>query len=493
MSKFEDNRREIVNKIIDKIQNENLTFTDVWNRESCRPQNSLSGAKYNGANRIILGYSAVEKGYKDPRWATFIQAKNAGWKMAKGTKSVTCEKWIFPEEKTIEIGGKLVTKEEKPFPKQFYLFNAEQFENVPPFEVPLKLQKEKAYEILQDVINSSEIEIKEIGQDRAYYSPDKDHIVMPPFETFSNDEGLLETVLHEMVHSTGHKSRLNRPHGMKGTNEYAREELIAELGAIFLKQDLGIELKENSLNNSSAYLENYLQVLRDDPNELFRASSEADKASKRIMDNYNEYVNSKEKDQNLENKYFENLEIKYHWSESDFNIKEESNLKGLEAYNFLKELIEKDKKHNEERDKNEDVPYYYKTKMDIVKLGEIENYTDMRVDIGDLEFGGKTKVGEALEHRFNETFNYYLNNLNLTRGELSVEEWKETVLGYKESTKNTFEVFSKEEEEYTYSRGSNCKKIKLTPEQEEKLDKARLNPNYKYVPIEKDNSKGIER
>ena len=82
-----------------------------------------------------------------------------------------------------------------------------------------------------------------------------------------------------MVHSTGHEERLNREQGKKGTNAYAREELIAELGAVFLKQDLGIELKnglgielKNDLESNSAYLKSYLKVLRDDPNELFRAS-----------------------------------------------------------------------------------------------------------------------------------------------------------------------------------------------------------------------------
>ena len=294
MSKFQDNRKEIVENILNKIENENLRFQDLWDREAGRPQNPLSGAKYSGGNRLILGYKAVEKGYKDPRWVTFIQAQKEGWKLTKGSKAVSCEKWIYPEIETLEVDGEILTKLEnrKVFPKQFNVFNAEQFENAPKYEYKSLLQKDEAYEIVKDLIKSSEVPVKEIGQDRAYYNGSKDIIVMPLEQHFSKDEGMLSTLLHEMVHSTGHKERLNREQGEKGTNAYAREELVAELGAVFLKQDLGIELK-NDLENHSAYLKSYLKVLRDDPNELFRASVEAEKASQRIMENYNEYLKEK--------------------------------------------------------------------------------------------------------------------------------------------------------------------------------------------------------
>ncbi len=499
--KYEGNNNRIVEKnyynngIIDKIQNENLTFTDLWNREACRPQNPISGAKYNGGNRLILGFNAVDNDYKDPRWVTFIQAKNEGWKIPKGTKSVTCEKWIFPEKETItDENGEILSKVDnsRPFPKQFNVFNVEQLENVPPLEIPQKLKDEEAYKVIKDLIASSEVPIKEIGQDRAYYNPSEDHIILPPSYTFENDEAILETILHEMVHSTGHNSRLNRKSG--GSNEYAREELVAELGAIFLKQDLGIELKDHSLNNSSAYLESYLKFLRDDPNELFRASAEADKASKRIIDNYNEFVNSKENEKNQNLDYFKNLEIKYHWSEADFNIKEETLLKGVDAYNFLKEIITKDREHNEYRERDLECPYYYKTKFDIKKLGNIENYNNVRVDIGDLEFNGKTNVAQALNDRFDKVyFDYILKNLDSTRGELTKEQWHKEVLEFKETVKTSLKELSKEEKEYINSKEKKNEKIKLTQEERDQIEKDRINSNYKYIPKENSNSKKNKR
>lgn len=346
MSKFQDNRKEIVENILNKIENENLRFQDLWDREAGRPQNPLSGAKYSGGNRLILGYKAVEKEYKDPRWVTFVQAQKEGWKLAKGSKAVTCEKWIFPEEKKEidENGNTLINLENrKAFPKQFNVFNAEQFENAPQYEYKSLLQKDEAYEIVKDLIKSSEVPVKEIGQDRAYYNGSKDIIVMPLEQHFSKDEAMLSTLLHEMVHSTGHKERLNREQGEKGTNAYAREELVAELGAVFLKQDLGIELK-NDLENHSAYLKSYLKVLRDDPNELFRASAEAEKASQRIMGNYNEY---------LKEKSLEKVETKEITKGSTLEIKEQKK----ERNPWSKVPKEKDQEKNQVKDQDKKNPW----------------------------------------------------------------------------------------------------------------------------------------
>ncbi|MDU1912596.1 zincin-like metallopeptidase domain-containing protein [Fusobacterium sp.] len=128
------------------------------------------------------------------------------------------------------------------------------------------------------MIAASMCPIKEVGQEQAYYSPSKDEIVLPLRESFKDSESFLSTALHEMIHSTGHESRLNRDKGhMFGSPEYAKEELIAELGSVFLQGDLGIKLEGEHFQDHSNYLKSWIGALKEDYHELFRACIEAEK------------------------------------------------------------------------------------------------------------------------------------------------------------------------------------------------------------------------
>lgn len=294
---IEENRRELIDEIIRNIESGDLTFNDLWSRELARPQNPISGAKYNGGNRLRLGYQAVLKGYQDNRWITFVQAKKEGLKLKEGQKATGCEKWIYTRElkeenKKGEIEKKIIKI--KPIGSKFNVFNGEQFQNMPEYIPEAKVTGNEKNKIIDILIESSECEVRIVGQDRAFYMPSEDIIAMPLLKHFYNNDNAIGTLLHEMAHSTGHKDRLNRDKDYSKAS-YAREELVAEISAIFLEQDLGLELTKDKVENYSAYLKSWLQMFKEDPNEIFRAVVEAEKSSNRILENYNKQLEKEKK------------------------------------------------------------------------------------------------------------------------------------------------------------------------------------------------------
>jgi antirestriction protein ArdC len=122
---------------------------------------------------------------------------------------------------------------------------------------------------------------------RAFYRPSEDAIHLPLMEQFSKQAEYYSVAFHESVHSTGHKSRLNRFEDEKsaafGSEVYSKEELVAELGAATLVNFLGLET-EKSFRNSAAYIQNWLKVLKDDPKFIVSASARAEKAVDMILD-----------------------------------------------------------------------------------------------------------------------------------------------------------------------------------------------------------------
>ena len=286
-----EDRKKLVDRIIENMEKGELSWNKNWNAGALQPQNPVSNVKYQGVNKLKLMMTAIEKDYKDPRWVTFKQAFDNGWKIKKGEKAVLCEKWIFTK-KEIEIDeqGNKIEKEvklDKPIPNFFYVFNGEQIEKIPELKLQNELEKSEITEIAQDFINSSECKIKEIAQDRAFYNPSTDEIILPLRESFKSEQDFLATTLHEMVHSTGHKDRLDRDlSGTFGSEKYAKEELTAELGAMFLQSKLGIKIEGEHFDNHSAYLKSWIETLKKDPNELFRAANNADKATEMLYGRY---------------------------------------------------------------------------------------------------------------------------------------------------------------------------------------------------------------
>ena len=294
--KVQSERKSLVDKVIANME-KGYIWDSGWDINALRSQNPVSGAKYNGINKLHLGYVVAENNYQDPRFVTFKQAQEKGWKVKKGEHGHPCEYWIWTKkEEIINDKGekeKVDVPLDKPRISYFTVFNLEQIEgNYPKFELP-KLSHDEILEVANDFIASSRCPIQEAAQARAYYSPANDKITLPLRDSFKTTEDYLATLLHEMAHSTG--KELGREMITSPLSpEYAKEELIAELSSLFLKAELGISSEGKHFENHSAYLNGWNKMLRSDPNELYRASKEADKVCSYIMERYREYVKTKD-------------------------------------------------------------------------------------------------------------------------------------------------------------------------------------------------------
>lgn len=288
-------RRQLVEEIIENMKQGHLFSSEKWDRKALKPYNPVSGFHYLAGNRIRLTMAAINAGYQDPRWMTFIQAKKQGYHVKKGEKSTLLEKWIFTKEvKEKDEHGKKVKKVvrlEHPICNYFRVFNAEQVDGIETLPEQAALSEDEILKLADEIFHSSKCAIIEAAQEMAYYSPEEEQIVLPPRAFFKSTTAFLSVGLHEMAHSTGHPDRLNRPLGNQyGTEEYAREELNAELSSAFLEADLGLEVKGERLRDHSNYLRSWIKLLQEDPNELFRVCQSAEKISNYIMENYEEYI-----------------------------------------------------------------------------------------------------------------------------------------------------------------------------------------------------------
>ena len=286
-------RKTLVDKIISMMkQGDFFHNASEWDRAALRPQNPLSKVWYRGGNRMKLMEVVTERGYRDPRWATAKQLFEKGYHIKAGEHGTICEKWIFEKEKKTkdEHGNTVreVVQLDRPQVMYFRVFNGEQVEGFPEY-VPSALDENRSPlgDMIDQIISTSECPVIEAAQDRAYYSPSQDRIVLPLRSMFKDEESFAKTAIHEMGHSTGHPDRLNRPlGGMFGSEEYAKEELRAEIGALFTEADLGISLKGEHYEDHSDYLRGWIGALQNDYNEFFRACADAEQIAKRLVGNY---------------------------------------------------------------------------------------------------------------------------------------------------------------------------------------------------------------
>lgn len=286
-------RKALVDKIIGMMkQGDFFHNASEWDRAALRPQNPLSKVWYRGGNRMKLMAVVTERGYRDPRWATAKQLFGKGYHIKAGEHGTICEKWIFEKEKKTkdEYGNivREVVQLDRPQVMYFRVFNGEQVEGFPEY-VPSVRNEDRTQlgDMIDRIISTSECPVIEVAQDRAYYSPSQDRIVLPLRSMFKDEESFAKTAIHEMGHSTGHPDRLNRPlGGMFGSEEYAKEELRAEIGALFTEADLGISLKGEHYEDHSDYLRSWIGALQNDYNEFFRACADAEQIAKRLVGNY---------------------------------------------------------------------------------------------------------------------------------------------------------------------------------------------------------------
>ena len=288
MSKIQERRKEFVDELVTLMESGELTWNAGYNGVG-GDYNATTGKAYRAGNKLRLWASSRQQGFKDPRWMTFKQAKEKGYLLKKGSKGTWLEKYQPPEyEKKIDENGDIwiSTKPIKSgFIKGFYVFNAEQFENVPELNLP-KYTHDERNEILENIIENSEAKITFDQVSQNYYIPKHDEIHAMGADKFEDLEKWYGTVIHEIGHSTGHASRLNRPMVASfGTPDYAKEELRAELTAAFIGQEFGLSMDPAHKEDHAAYLQSWIKVLKEDPTELFKAAVDAENAVEYIKEN----------------------------------------------------------------------------------------------------------------------------------------------------------------------------------------------------------------
>jgi antirestriction protein ArdC len=238
-----------------------------------------NGQGYSGINILMLWASATEQGFVAPIWMTFKQAQELGAHVKKGEKgSLVVYANTITKTESDDAGNEV--ERDIPFMKGYTVFNVEQIEGLPQiyYTKPTPRHDGPArIEHAEKFFTNTGADIR-IRGDRAYYSHDGDYIAMPPIESFDTAESYYATLAHESIHRTKHPSRLDRDFGRKqwGDEGYAREELVAELGAAFLCADL--ELTPEVRDDHASYIASWLQVLKNDKRAIFSAASHAQKA-----------------------------------------------------------------------------------------------------------------------------------------------------------------------------------------------------------------------
>ncbi|WP_338438717.1 ArdC family protein [Synechococcus elongatus] len=284
LDKFE----EVTSRIIALLEQGTKPWVKPWSVESGGFRNALTGHIYSGCNPLICAIDSMLFGYQSQQFVGAAQAKQQGWKIRKGSKS-TWLLWGGTASKTEENPetGEEVTRFYSAA-KWLQTFNldclddSESSHKKPPEFSETEGQQHEPIAAVEQFIASQKAQITTGGVE-AFYYPTGDRVVVPELSAFSSAESYYATLIHELSHWTGHPSRLDRDQsGRFGSASYAFEELIAELGAAFCGDRLGIC---TDLENHASYLDHWLEKLRSDKKAFFKAASQARKAADLLLIN----------------------------------------------------------------------------------------------------------------------------------------------------------------------------------------------------------------
>jgi antirestriction protein ArdC len=276
----------VTNRIVESLEQGVRPWSKPWGTTTAAPiavrPLRVSGEAYRGINTIMLWGEAWSKGYLNPTWMTFQQAKEFGACVRKGEHGslVVYANKIIKHETNSE--GDEVERAVA-FLKGYTVFNCEQIDGLPErFTIagsePLPVPAFERVEHAESFVRSTGAVIAH-GGDKAFFMPSQDRIQVPPFAAFKDAESYYATLLHELTHWTHGPNRLVREFGRKrwGDEGYAAEELVAELGAAFLCADLSISIEPRA--DHASYIESWLRVLKHDKRAIFTAASYAQASS----------------------------------------------------------------------------------------------------------------------------------------------------------------------------------------------------------------------
>ena len=288
---------QIAEKLVAALEAGTSPFQKPWTDDNSSgyvtPMNPTTGKNYRGMNALWLAMQDKQ----DPRWMTLKQASFNNWSVEKGAKAtlinfvkttdlvpVTNEKG----EKVLGENGKPKlqnVKLDKPIITTAWVFNGEQIKGIPEWKAAYTekqaSQQWSPIERAEQIFAASNAKLKHGGND-AFYNVTKDYIQLPKNEQFDSAAKYYATLLHEVGHWTGHKDRLDRPmQGKFGSEEYAREELRAEISSLMLGSELNIG---HDFGQHAAYVDSWVKILKAEPFELHKAAADAQKIMDFMMD-----------------------------------------------------------------------------------------------------------------------------------------------------------------------------------------------------------------
>ena len=275
----------LTNRIIELMEQGQIPWRKPW-RSTSGPRNLISKRPYRGINSFLLNASPYGSDY----WLTYKQAQEKGGQVRKGEKSSIVCFWKWLDRKDSDQpdtdAGESTTTGKIPLLRYYNLFNLDQVDGIKPPPVEEAVNPftpiESAKQIIDNMPNRPPIHY---GGGRAYYHPRNDYLQIPHRETFHSPEGLYATIFHELIHATGHASRVGRKGVTEpsyfGSHDYSHEELVAEFGASMLCGVAGIE--QQTIENSAAYIQGWLKVLKGDKKLLVLAAGQSQKAADYIL------------------------------------------------------------------------------------------------------------------------------------------------------------------------------------------------------------------
>ena len=292
--------RKVADQLIEQIERGTARWTQAWQPgEKAMPCNVATGKAYRGGNSVWLASVADQRGYDDERWGTYKQVKGLGGQVRRGEKGSAILFWQFEARKLARDrnGTPILDGEGQPVyetlplgrPRSYpyTVFNAEQCDGLPRREPRAGAHAWDPIEQAENVLAESGAMIENADKNRAYYDLRRDRIILPYKQQFPTGPAYYQTALHELGHWTGHPDRLNRGTLMQGLEEgfasphYAREELRAEISSMMTGDRLRIG---HDPSRHAAYVGSWIEALKDDPREIYRASQDAQLMSDYVLD-----------------------------------------------------------------------------------------------------------------------------------------------------------------------------------------------------------------
>jgi len=262
---MKDIYQDVTNQIIKQLESGCAPWAKAWHGASGIPFNGMTNKFYNGINILILWAKAIEVGYQSNNWMTYQQAKEKGYQVKKGEHGTSC---VF-YKKCVKENRETGEDSQYHLLKTFTVFNADQIQGV---EIEQNKTVKLNYPQIQKLVERNNIKILE---GKPAYHPGKDFISIPTISQFKATENYIKTLLHELIHWTGHETRLERETLKKYSSMRPQEELTAELGSAMLCAEFGID---GELRHAE-YINSWLTEVNNDKKFIFKAAAAASQAA----------------------------------------------------------------------------------------------------------------------------------------------------------------------------------------------------------------------